>query len=270
MFLPVYRRQFGLVLGMVTGFAAGLVFQGINHLLMPGTPLYQPPFGALINTLLCMAAGGLLGLLTAWPDVSVKGILLGSFLATLIILAVTLVTGQTDSTAISQKSFVLMFILVPLMGLMAPVLVFFRWIVSREEMSVIEAKAGFQTSHISRLIMPILLILLAGLLGLTGVQPKMARAVLPTMHTLIQSGQMAQRIEMLPEPLKSQDVMKFLEQGRGKYELEWQKDEQNQYLIKRPLAPLDQQSIVIAHYENGYVLICRFPGETGPPNCKDF
>jgi hypothetical protein len=270
MYMPLYRRQFGLILGALTGFAAGLVLQGINPLLMPGVPLYQPPFGAVVNTLLCLITGALLGVITAWPDIGIKGILLGTLFGTLILVAITLITGPSNSEILSQKAVVLVLILAPLMGLLAPVLILFRWIVSREEVTLLESKAGFQISNVRRWAVPALLVTITGLLGLFAIQPEMARAVLPQMHTLIQMGQQEQNAEALPEPLKSEDVTHFLERGMGRYVLEWQKDDQNQYMVKRPLAPLDQQSIVIAHYDNGYVLICRFPGKTGQPNCRDF
>lgn len=270
MYMPVYRRQFGLILGAITGFTAGLVLQGINPLLMPGVPLYQPPFGLVMNTLLCLITGALLGAVTAWPDIGIKGILLGAFTGALIIVVITLVSGSSDSEIMSQRALVLFLILAPLMGMLAPVLIFFRWIVSREEMTLLESNAGFQSSKVRRWVLPALLVITAGLLGLIAIQPEMARSVLPNMHMLIQSGQQAQNVEALPEPLKSKEVTHFLDQGMGRYVLEWQKDDQNQYLVARPLAPLDQQSTVIAHYANGYVLVCRFPGKTGQPNCKDF
>ena len=56
------RRRDGLILGLATGLVFGLVSQGINYLFVGGISFYQPPFGPLINTLIWIAVGGLVGI----------------------------------------------------------------------------------------------------------------------------------------------------------------------------------------------------------------
>jgi len=270
MVLPSYRRSFGLLLGALIGLTIGLVTQGINHILMPGVPLYQPPFGAWINGLLCFALACVLGILTSWSNTSAIGVFLSSLFGALVISASTMASGQTDAAAQSQKAFALILISGSVIASLVPVLVIFRWIVNREETARTETLAGFKIPVLRRWALPVLLVIIAGSLSLTAMQNKMARAVLVNMHDLIQSGLQAQTQDALPEPLRSQAVSRFLEQGQGTYLLEWDKDDLNRYYVSRPSTDLTRQSTVIAHYSNGYLLVCKFPDETGQPRCKDF
>ena len=78
------RRRTGLVIGLALGFGYSLTANLINRLVLPGIPLYTPPPGL---TGLIMVTGlmfGLLGLIAAWPDESLPGILLWGLIGSMI------------------------------------------------------------------------------------------------------------------------------------------------------------------------------------------
>ena len=265
-----YQRWFGLLLGTLTGLAYTLVSQSINHLILPGVPLYQPPFGAVGNILMGTALGAVLGLVAAWPETGVKGVFLSSLIGALVITVATLLTGQTEAGMWAMKVMSVAFLFVPVTGALVPLLILFRWLVSRESLALRETRAGYSVSVLPRAILPVGLVLVAGALGITAQYNDLARAAMPRMHALIQGGLQAQNVEELPASLRSSGVDQFLEKGQGSYTLEWDKDDDNQYAIARPATNPFYHSTVIARFDSGYLLVCVFPDTTGQPVCKDF
>lgn len=265
-----HRRLFGLIFGTLTGLAYGLVSQCGNAVIMPGVPLYQPPLGMFGNLALFTIIGALLGLAAAWSDTSIKGVLLSSAVGALLLSIVNLLTGQmTGAQIITRKITALLIIFAPTMAGIALLMFVFRWITDREEATYRERYSGFPTNRLARAGIPLLLVLSFALLGLTSIYNAQARSATTRMHTLIQQAAPAQQsTEALPKPLQPPNVTMFQARGRGAYQLQWDKDETNKYAIPRPAG--SDQSTVIAHFDNGYLLVCLFATQGGDPECRDF
>ncbi len=264
-----YRRVFALIFGALTGLCYGLVSQFINSVFMPGIPFYQPPFGGPGNILFAISLGMVLGLIDAWPESDFTGVLLSSLSGAAVISIATLVTGQPDATLMASRLTSLSFIFMPIAAILAPVLILFRWIISREVNAFRETQAGYKTSPLARAGLPILLLLIASAAGLTSLYNDLGRAVIPRMDALLESAQASQDEAALPTALRSPDVAQFIEKGRGPYSLDWEKDDEYHYRIPRPLTSRFDQSVVIAYYDNGYILACLFPSKTADPKCRD-
>jgi hypothetical protein len=265
---PTYRRWFSLALGTLTGFLYGLISQEINHLFMPGIPLYQPPLGPAGNIALAALAGAALGAVTGWMDSGGFSVLLSSLLGAGFMSAATLLSGQDASISFSHRLTAVAIIFVPTAGLLAPLLIFFRWLVTREETAYRDTQTGRPLPPFRRYYLPVALLLTASALGLLDLYPAMGRAVTPRMHQLIQQG--LESPGSLPAPFQPPDVESFAERARGPYTLQWAKDYENQFAIPRPAGDPADQSTVIARFDNGYLLVCMFPGKTGTPTCRDF
>lgn len=268
---PVDRRRlFGLGIGAVTGLAYSLVAQSINLLVMPGIPFYQPPFGPPGNVLLGLLLGALLGFLTAWAETSLKGVLVGSLAGTAVLALASLLTGENSPQATWLKILGVFLIVIPTTGILAPVLMLFRWLVNREEEAYLDAQRMQPPNRIQRVLPPVLVVLAAGALGLTSMYNGMARIVTPRMFELIESSRGFTSPEALPEALGGENVRHYLENANQPYTLEWSKDDTNQFAIPRPNTSTADQSTVIARFQNGYLLACVFPTPSYEPRCKDF
>ena len=265
-----YRRCFGIIYGALLGLLFTGTFQGINHLVLPGVPLYQPPFGMALNIL----TGALVGLATvgldAWPESPFRGVLFSSLLGSLLVGVATLLTGQTGAGVWAKKITATLIIFVPIAALLALPLLFLRWMMDREENDYRETGSHFLSRPGPGAFLPVGVLLIAGGMGFFGLYHPMARTVLPRMHTLIQFGQAAAAPALLPMELRPPNVTGFVDYGSGAYELEWDKDETNRFQIPRPNTPFSEQSIVIAHFSNDYLLVCMFPGGSGQVECRDF
>ena len=90
------RRWHGLILGLISGLLFGLLSQGVNYLPLSGISLYQPPLGPLGNTLMFTAIGGILGAITCWAGGSVYGVVIGSLVAGLMLIASALLTTNLN------------------------------------------------------------------------------------------------------------------------------------------------------------------------------
>jgi hypothetical protein len=265
-----HRRLFGLLLGALTGLAYTLVAQNINPLVMPGIPFYQPPFGPAGNTLLGGLLGGLLGFLTAWAETGFKGVMLGSLTGALVLVIATLLTGQTGQELWWSKIVGVTLIFFPVAAVLSPVLILLRWLINREEEAYRESLTWRPPARLPRIGLPVLLVLLAGLLGLTALYNDLARTVTPRMLALVEQGRAAQRTEGLPDSLRVEGVRSFLEHAGQPYTLQWDKDDSNRFAIPRPNTSPFDQSTVIARFADGYLLACVYPDTRLEPRCKDY
>ncbi len=275
---PLYRRWFGLLFGAITGFAFALISQGMDHVLMPGVPLYQPPFGAPGNILLFTCIGTALGAATAWAESGGASVLWSSLLGALFMAIATMLSGRNEDVSWAHRAAAIILIFLPTAGALAVPLIVFRWIISREEQAYRDTHAWLlaprQTLRwkqlLQRLAVPSGMVLLAAAIGMGMLYNDLGRSVIPQMHQMIQQGIQAGSLEALPASFQPPDVERFLERAREPYTLQWDKDEKNQFAIPRPAGNAGDQSTVIARFANGYLLACMFPGKTGAPTCRDY
>lgn len=261
-----HRRLFGTGFGLLIGFIFGLGSQGINHLWLPGVPLYHPPFGLVGNVLLTAAFGAVVGLTTAWPKEGPWGVFWGSLLGTVVLFVVSLVGGADQEEGFVIQVISLTIILLPLAGACAIPLVIFRWILSRE----MHRRLDYPVWSWQRAVLPALVLVGTGLSGLYFAYPALGRTVTAQMYELIVDGQEASSEDALPEPLRSRQVIGFFNNSRGRFELAWESDPDNHYRIARRFTNPYTPSTVVAHFENGWILACVYSNTVELPSCKSF
>jgi hypothetical protein len=266
-----YRRVFGLALGALLGLVFGFVSQAINRIALPGLPLHQPPLGPAGNVLLIALLGAALGGVAAWPAGSIPGVFMASAVAAVLITLVSFLGVQLTDR--NQLGMIVtgIFMLLPLIGLMAPMLGLFRWTVNKELEAQREAAPAWR-----HLRLPLSLAVVLALLGALSLLPGDAQQELTAMDALLKAGLAARNpgaragalAGALPASLAGEDVGDFLAQARGAYALEWTRNNLNRFRIPRPGRNFDSHAVVVAHFANGWRLACLFVTPSEPPECK--
>ncbi len=257
------RRVIGSILGAGMGLIYGLVSLNINYLALPGIPLMEPPLGRLLSTLLIAATGGLFGLLAAWPDETISGIILSAIVGGLVSTVSSAFSGIAPDNVIGSFT-VLFFSFFPRAVLFAVIawplrLVLNMW--NEELASVTFSIRKLATSAL-------LLLLVAAGAGALYLYPKEARQALQSTNQLVQAALPATRQEDLPEPLRP--VERLLQNSQGAYVLEWS-DNPDLLPVKRPIADYGvQESLVVVYFKNGYVFGCAFTPPHTDPSCGTF
>ena len=265
-----YRRLLGPGLGAALGLAFGLVSQYGNALLVPGIPLYQPPFGAAGNLLVCVAVGAVLGLVAAWPKHAIIGTIAGCAAGALLAEIAIMLAERAALDA--SKATVTLFTFLPIAAIVALPVGIVRWVVSKEEVARREAALGdplAQRRGISvwRIVRLLLLVLIAAAWGALFIYPTRGRIVLPRMNTIVQAGLNAADRSALPAEFQAIDVAGYPQQAKGGYTLDWQGDRLGRFAIPRPIENEEQQSAVIARFDNGWSFVCLFITADAEPRC---
>ena len=263
---PSYRRKWGFFLGLATALAFTLVSQGINFLLMPGVPLFLPPFGAVGNVILGVLLGVVVGLVAAWPENFFIGVLLSSLIGWIAVSVASMFTGQMEQQETVNRAAALVLILIPIVGFFVPFMAFFRWIIVREEKASIEEQRLGTPWRATRLVLPLVLLLIAGWLGYFNRYPPRGQNAVTRMHQMLQTASESQE---LPAPLSPPNITNFREKAAGDYTMRWDPDENNRFAIPRPSGN-DPASAVITTYKSGWMLVCIFTSPDRPPNCRGF
>jgi hypothetical protein len=260
-----YRRQYGTLLGIAMGLVFGLVSQCANLIALPGIPLYQPPMGPVLNTLLDAAVGGALGLVTTWSLSSTAGIFAGAAAAALITAASLLITGTTLPNQSAARILSVAFLTLPIAAAFVPVTGIFRWMVNKQE--EVRDEPIFSLGRIG---LPVLAVVVAGVVGVFGLYPARARLMLPRMHAMLQTAAGASEPAGLPAPFQPDDVDEFISRGSGYYELLWDRDESNKFAIPRLASTPSGQGVIVAHFDNGYLVACLWSNFETEPECRDY
>lgn len=256
------RRRDGLFLGLAAGLIFGLVSQGINYLFLDGITLYQPPFGSLLNILLWMALGMLLGLTTCWASGSLFGVIIGSLVAGLMITASAIFSSNLNRY-ISQKLVGLIAFYLPFVGMAVPLLGLLRLAVNQQ-------REWYELPPFAwkRLRLPLILLLGVAGLGLLWLYPGDSRLELTAMNRMIQSGLKAADPASLPPPLQDPLVGDFLQKATPGFTL--QLDSQNLTRYQVPYIPMgDNQPVaIVARFSNRWTLVCLYITPTETPFCR--
>jgi uncharacterized membrane protein YidH (DUF202 family) len=265
----MFRRLIGLALGALFGLGFGLVSQTINAFFLPGVPLHQPPFGPAGNIAAVTAGAALLGLISAWPENTVIGILLGSTASMGVFVLNSVLQMRADpelKTGVILIS--LIFLLLPLVALAVPAVGLLRWAANKQA----EARHDREPLR-KRILFPLALFLAVSALGAITLYRADARTVLARMNLLLQEGQRTGAAADLPEKLATvplSEVGDFRTLSQGAYTLAWEKDDENRYRIPRPITSTFDQSVAVARFANGYTLACLFPTPIDEPECRQF
>jgi len=256
------RRWTGLWLGLALGLIYGAVTQSINHLYLPGLALYHPAPGPWLTALISMLLGGALGWVSACPDNSLLGILIGGLLGALAMDAATIL--ETGLSAVNRDAVLaaLAVIALPMVASLALVVAVFRWALDWRGRILREQGSWLLLSAI-----PVVMVLLIAWLGTASAYPPNGRTLILRTRDLIQAGRAAADPAALPTALRAKSVDDFLVHGQGFYTLEWDKDPTNRYAIPRPIGHSGEDALVIARFEDGWTLVCLYTWVSGPPQC---
>jgi hypothetical protein len=259
-----YRRVAGVAIGAGLGLVYGVVSQSINPIAFPGLPFYQPPYGPVINAMLCFIGGALLGLISAWPQESVFGILVSSVASAVVIGGTTLATTRIGWHSGPGVVLTVLIVLLPITAMVVPIMASLRWATNKQEDSY---RAGYVTW--SRVLAPLLLLIAAGGLAATVLYPPEARPALERVNALVQAGQAAPDANALPEPFKSEAMAGFPENAKGTWTLEWNRQFDRYGSIVLPGVDPREQSVVVVHMQNDWTFACLFASFDADPVCKN-
>jgi hypothetical protein len=258
-----YRRLAGLALGAGLGFVLGVVSQFGDRLALPGIPLHQAPFGAAGNILLFTAIGGLLGLLVSWLRSGLAGIGLAALVIVVVLLALNYLTRRDANLDPAQYLITSVFLITPLWGMLVPLVGAVRWAAGNLE----EAhRDGIPVAP--QLWRPALLVVVVFGVGLLMRYPARSRPLLIQTHQMLQLAQVAPDREALPEPLRELLAGDYVANKGEAYGLSWDSFEIERYRIPRPGQNFNEHSVVIAHFDNGWNLVCLWISAERAPVCQ--
>ncbi len=261
----VYRRTAGILIAGGAALVYGFLSQYLNHFSVPGIPLYQPPLGAAGNFVLILAFGLLLGLICAWGEPSVPGVLAAAGVAAAAGLLANSLSPYSGLTWLPASIVVNFFLFFPASGAMVPVFALLRLAVNH------------QTDHSKRPIYlpvrlwaPLLLIFAAVGTGFLTKLPEPAQVVLVRMDDMVKAALSATGPSAIPAPLSTEDVGDFQASAGSGYTLEFTQSDLRRFGIPRPALPEWEMSAVIARFDSGWSLVCLFPNPHHEPRCKGF
>lgn len=259
--LQVRRRALGVLLGAGLGLSYGLVAQLVNRVALPGVPLNQPPLGWLGNIVLYSLAGAGLGFISTQPASAALGILFGSLAAAMAVFVSTLL--RLGSIINAGSAFITSIVFsVPIAWLIVPLVALLRWVTDRQ----VETERD-QAPLLTRLRMPLALVLIMAILAAFELLPANARVQLKHTHTLMQAGLQASTANNLPAPLRGPLVTRFPPNAGQDYTLEWTTYDLDRFIELRPSSNYDQHAAVIARFAGGYSLVCLYPTPRSEPAC---
>jgi hypothetical protein len=262
------RRILGGSFGLFMGLLYGLVSQYINVLALPGIPLFEAELGRVESVFLFVLGGLVMGVMVAWPEDAIVGVILGGLVATILhtivaVRATLAVPGNKDGLGI-VLGIVLVIFFLPRAVLMMPISGVLRWVLAKWE-------SELETVYFSipKLALTVgLLFVLAAMGGLMSLYPKNGRIALRTTHELIQEGMRASNQAGLPERLKPVDG--FMQAGIGDYSL-LLSDNPDLLPVQRPIADYGgQEYAVLVIFSNGFHFGCAYTPPEMVPFCGNY
>lgn len=258
------RRILGLILGLLIGLAFGLTSQLINPVFLPGIPLYHPGLGVTASIGVACLIGGLVGLIAAWTEEALPGVLLGSLVGALVTMIISISGNRGGSDYFLGLFVLLVMTFFPRAVVFLPLAALTRW-----SLGVWANEFQSVSFSIWKLVLSFALpILLAGALGLFSLYTTPERQALLRTQQLIQAGMQVNDKDSLPEPLKKVDG--FLQNAHGAYTLELS-DNPDLLPVQRPLITTgEQEYAVFVRFENGYRFGCAFTPNFADPACGTY
>jgi hypothetical protein len=258
------RRTLGAAFGAAMGLVYALVAQNINTLVLPGIPVYQPPPGRYTIILLTVVLGGILGLIAAWPEDAIPGVLYSSLAGIGVTSIYTMFLSEGGVEQVFGMLLIFIFTFLPRAVLFVPMAAMTRWAVS-----VWQAELQTVTFSVRKLALSLgLLLLLAGLVGLFSLYPRQGRDALLTTHALIQQAQKSTSAGGLPEEIKAVDG--FSQAGVGSYTLRLSDDPDKLPISRPPTDYNETEYAVLVRFENGYRFACVYVKPGVSPICRAY
>jgi hypothetical protein len=258
------RRTLGAAFGAGMGLLYALVAQSINPLFLPGVPLYPSPSGRLTAILLSALLGGVLGLVAAWPDDAVPGVIL-SAITGIVLTTLYSVYGPGQANAPLAPTFIVfVFTFLPRALLFVPLAILVRWLLSRWSDELQSTNYSVRKMLLSLAAA----LAVAGLAGLLSLYPQGGRIALRGMDSIIQAGLAAGRTGSLPHELQSVDG--FLQEAQGAYTLQLS---DNADFLNVPVPTTsysENQYTVLAVFDSGFRFGCVFFSSGSQAACSAY
>lgn len=255
------RRRAGLIIGLALGTGYALTANLINHLALPGIPLYTPPPGLIGLIIVTALMFGVLGFIAASTEEALPGILLSGLIGS-IISSIWILINESNKFAAATLLVVIfmprMFFYMPFGGLV-------RWLIYK-----IDQPRPRPVAPARRLIPVFLAIILMGFAGSFAMLPKETRGALVSMDALLKTGMESQAVSRteLPKPLQS--VNGFIQNASGEYNYIIGSDP-DVLPVQRPLTEYGAaEPFIIIKYKNGFRFGCVFSPPYIKPACIDF
>ena len=254
------RRQLGLILGLVLGAGYSITSNMINKWTLPDINLFVPWPGTFVLIVTSIAMFGLLGLIAAWPEEALPGVILAGLTGSLITSLWIAITEAANRTGTLVVLFV---VFLPRVFFYAPFGLLIRWLVDRLDYNPQRPQPP------SRRLVPVLLsFVVFTLLGITSRFPEEVQISLKRMDALIKEGQQAASFDELPEPLK--DVIGFRQRAKGEFTYAIGRDP-DVLPVQRPFVDYGElEPFLIMRFENGFRFGCVFSPPYVVPACIDF
>lgn len=256
-----HRRRTGLIIGLALGIGYSLTANLINRLALPDIPLYTPPPGAIGLIVITALMFGLLGLIAAWPDESLPGVLLSGLIGSIISSVWILINESNKFAALT----LLVVIFLPRMFFYLPFGGLVRWLIHK-----IDQPTSRPVAPVRKLIPVFLAFIFMIGAGSFAALPKETRAALVKMDVLLKTGmesQAASRAD-LPKPL--QPIAGFVQNAKGEYSYIIGSDP-DALPVQRPMVEYGElEPFIIVKFENGFRFGCVFSPPYIQPACIDF
>ena len=254
------QRRLGLFLGLALGLGYSLTSNLINKILLPDIPLFVPwpgTFGLIIVTTLMF---GVLGLIAAWTEESLPGIIAAALVGSLFSSLWIMLNQPTNRTG----AFIALFLVfLPRVFFYLPFGWLIRWLISRLEVSTYRNIPPAR--RWSSVLVSFLLAVIAGTFSL---YPEEVRKSLVKMDELVQLGMQASSGTELPKPL--QPVEGFLSNANGPYSFSLGLDP-DVLPVQRPIVEYGElEPFIIIRFQSGFRFGCVFSPPYIVPACIDY
>ena len=246
------RRILGTFIGSLMGLAYALVAQNINGMLLPGLPLYQPPPGKINTILITILIGGLMGLIAAWPEDALPGILLSAVVGIAATSLLNIFLTEQGALQITGALIVFFLTFLPRAVVFIPLAALIRWVIREWSRELQDANFSMSKMALSLL----LAVLVAGATGALSLYSRQGRQVLEKTYSLIEDGKQSSSPERLPQELKPVDG--FLQNSGGAYTLLLSTDPDQLPITRPEVAYGETEYAVIVRHKNGFRFGCVF------------
>jgi hypothetical protein len=254
------QRRLGLFLGLALGLGYSLSSNLINKFFLPDIPLFVPWPGTFGLILLTTLMFGTLGLIAAWTEDSLPGIIASALVGS-VVSAIWIILNETSNRTGAFIALFLVFL--PRVFFYLPFSWLIRWLISRLEVS-----AYRNVPPARRLFTVLMAFLLAVLAGTFSRYSEEVRQSLVKMDELVQLGMQAATRDELPKPLQS--VEGFVSNANGEYNFTLGADP-DALPVQRPVVEFGAiEPFIIIRFENGFRFGCVFSPPYVIPACIDY
>lgn len=256
----IAQRRLGLILGLSLGLGYSLSSNLVNKIFLPDIPLFVPWPGTVGLIILTTAMFGVLGLIAAWTEESLPGIITAALVGSLVS-SIWIILNETSNRTGALIALFLVFL--PRVFFYLPFSWLVRWLNSRLETSTYR-----NAPPARKMFSALMAFLLAVFAGTFSLYPDEVRQSLVRMDDLVQSGMQASSRDELPKSLQS--VEGFIANANGPYQFTIGSDP-DVLPVQRPVVNYGElEPFIIIRFENAFRFGCVFSPPYVVPACIDF